>query len=270
MQKDYNNWNPTRMEVTCYINTIMRKMRSLWLVGLLLPLALTFNCCQAQQQQSEEKLPYTYKTPDRDGTGKVYMGREISHIMGFHGKDWLERETREQEESISLALTNLPLTPASVVADIGAGSGYYTFRIAPMVPKGKVFAVEIQDEAIQYIESRAKELGIDNVEAVKGADATPNLPENSTDLAIMVDVYHELFHPQEMLQEIKASLKPDGKLLLIEYRGEDPKVAIKPLHKMTVAQIEKELNANGFKLTQNGQFMRIQHFLVFEKEENSK
>lgn len=221
--------------------------------------------CQAQQGNSTEDSPYTYKTPDRDGTGKVYLGREISHIMGFHGKDWLERESREQEESISLALENLPITPESVVADIGAGSGYYTFRIAPLVPQGKVLAVEIQDEAIDYINEQAKALGFDNVKTIKGDDASPNLPENSTDLAIMVDVYHELFHPREMLQDIKAALKPDGRLLLIEYRGEDPKVAIKPLHKMTVEQIEKELTANGFELTQNGQFMRIQHFLVFEK-----
>lgn len=240
-------------------------MIRLGITHLLLLLSMIWTGCQAQQRNSVEDSPYTFKTPDRDGTGKVYLGREISHIMGFHGKDWLERESREQEESISLALKNLPITAKSVVADLGAGSGYYTFRIAPLVPQGKVFAVEIQDDAIDYINEQSKALGFDNVETIKGADASPNLPENSTDLVIMVDVYHELFHPQEMLQEIKAALKPGGKLLLIEYRGEDPRVAIKPLHKMTVAQIEKELTANGFELTQNGQFMRIQHFLVFEK-----
>lgn len=251
------------MAVTCCTN--MKTMKQTGIVLFLIYLTVIIDGCQAQQRNASEDSPYTYKTPDRDGTGKVYLGREISHIMGFHGKDWLERETREQEESISLALENLPITPESVVADIGAGSGYYTFRIAPLVPQGKVFAVEIQDEAIAYINDQAQELGIDNVVTIKGEDASPNLPENSTDLAIMVDVYHELFHPQEMLQDIKAALKPDGKLLLIEYRGEDPRVAIKPLHKMTVEQIEKELTANGFELTQNGQFMRIQHFLVFEK-----
>lgn len=242
---------------------IMTRIGSIYLLILFSLIGIG---CQAQQRNTVEGSPYTYKTPDRDGTGKVYLGREISHIMGFHGKDWLERETREQEESISLALENLPITPESVVADIGAGSGYYTFRIAPLVPQGKVLAVEIQDEAIDYINEQAQALGYDNVETIKGDDASPNLPENSTDLVIMVDVYHELFHPQEMLQEIKSALKPDGKLLLIEYRGEDPRVAIKPLHKMTVEQIEKELTANGFELVQNGQFMRIQHFLVFEKE----
>jgi precorrin-6B methylase 2 len=243
----------------------MEIMNRIWLTYFIVFFIQVGTGCQAQQNNKTENSPYTYKTPDRDGTGKVYLGREISHIMGFHGKDWLERETREQEESISLALKNLPITPKSVVADIGAGSGYYTFRIAPRVPEGKVYAVEIQDEAITYINKQAKALGFDNIETIKGDDASPNLPKNSTDLVIMVDVYHELFHPQEMLQEIKAALKPDGKLLLIEYRGEDPRVPIKPLHKMTVEQIEKELTANGFELTQNGQFLRMQHFLVFEK-----
>lgn len=243
----------------------METMKQTGIVLFLIYLTFIIDGCQAQQRNASEDSPYTYKTPDRDGTGKVYLGREISHIMGFHGKDWLERESREQEESISLALENLPITPESVVADIGAGSGYYTFRIAPLVPHGRVLAVEIQDEAIDYINEQARALGFDNVKTIKGDDASPNLPKNSTDLVIMVDVYHELFHPEEMLQEIKGALKPDGKLLLIEYRGEDPKVAIKPLHKMTVKQIEKELTANGFELTQNGQFMRIQHFLVFEK-----
>ncbi|HSI78834.1 MAG TPA: class I SAM-dependent methyltransferase [Lunatimonas sp.] len=235
------------------------------LTHLLILFSLLGIGCQAQQGNTVANSPYSYKTPDRDGTGKVYLGREISHIMGFHGKDWLERESREQEESISLALDNLPITPESVVADIGAGSGYYTFRIAPLVPQGTVIAVEIQDEAIDYINEQAHSLGFDNVVTIKGDETSPNLPENSTDLVIMVDVYHELFHPQEMLREIKAALKPNGKLLLIEYRGEDPQVAIKPLHKMTVEQIEKELTANGFELVQNCQFMRIQHFLVFEK-----
>lgn len=226
-----------------------------------------FGCfaCQAQTQSKSDTSPYSYKIPSYDGIGKVYMGREISFVMGFEGKDWLERQGREQEESIDLALKNLPITSQSVVADIGAGSGYYTFRIAPKVPEGKVYAVEIQDEAVQYLQNRSKELGFSNVIPVKGKEASPNLPDNSIDLAILVDVYHELEYPQEMLAEIRKSLKPDGKILLIEYRGEDPAVAIKPLHKMTVRQVKKELEANGFKLAQNGQFMSIQHFLVFEK-----
>ncbi|MCF1753281.1 class I SAM-dependent methyltransferase [Mariniradius sediminis] len=219
------------------------------------------------QQGSNSAGIYTFKTPDRDGTGKVYMGREISKVMNFMGMSWLERSTRNQEENTDLAIKKLPINEASVVADIGAGSGFYTFRIAKRVPKGKVYAVEIQDSAIKYLKEKSKELGFDNVITVKGSEKSPQLPENSIDLAIMVDVYHELLYPHEVLQEIKKSLKPDGKLLLIEYRGEDPEVYIKPLHKMTVAQVTKELTANGFKMVQNGQFMNIQHFLVFEKED---
>lgn len=217
------------------------------------------------QTESTEQGIYTYKTPDRDGTGKVYMGREISKVMNFMGMSWLERSTRSQEENTDLAIKNLPIQAGSVVADIGAGSGFYTFRIAKKVPKGKVYAVEIQDSAIEYLKNRSIELGFDNVVTIKGTEKSPLLPENGIDLAIIVDVYHELLYPHEVLQEIKKSLKSDGKLLLIEYRGEDPEVYIKPLHKMTVAQITKELEANGFKLLQNGQFMNIQHFLVFGK-----
>jgi SAM-dependent methyltransferase len=220
---------------------------------------------QVHAQKIDRNEVYSYKTPDRDGTGKVYMGREISQVMNFMGMAWLERATRPQEENTELAIKNLPITKQSVVADIGAGSGYYTFRIAKRVPDGLVYAVEIQDPAIQYLKDKSKELNFDNVIPIKGGEKSPMLPENSIDLAIMVDVYHELLYPHEMLQEIKKSLKPDGKLLLIEYRGEDPNVPIKRLHKMTVDQVSKELNANGFKLVQNGQFMNIQHFLVFEK-----
>lgn len=233
----------------------------------LLPIILLFFVSTLfGQTQTKTDAIYTYKTPDRDGTGKVYMGREISQVMNFMGMSWLERSTRPQEENTELATKNLPIDKKSVVADIGAGSGYYTFRIAKKVPEGKVYAVEIQDPAIKYLEDRSKELGFDNVVTIKGTEKSPMLPENSIDLAIMVDVYHELEYPHEVLQNIKKSLKPDGKLLLIEYRGEDPKVAIKRLHKMTVEQVTKELSANGFTLIQNGQFMKIQHFLVFEKE----
>ena len=216
-------------------------------------------------QKKNQNSPYSFKTPSYDGIGKVYMGREISFVMGFEGMSWLERRSREQEESVSLAIKNLPVTPSSIVADIGAGSGYYTFKIAPKVPQGKVYAVDIQEAAVNYLKSKSKELGFSNVISVMSSEKSPNLPENSIDLAIMVDVYHELEFPVEMLEAIRKSLKPGGKLLLIEYRGEDPEVAIKPLHKMTVKQAEKELSANGFKLVDNGKFMKIQHFLVFEK-----
>ena len=165
-----------------------------------------------------------------------------------------------------MAISNLPVTENSVVADIGAGSGYYTFRIAPRVPKGKVYAVEVQDEAVEYLQKKSEQLKFNHVEAIKGGEKSPNLPANSVDLVIMVDVYHELLYPHEMLQAIKHSLKPGGKLLLIEYRAEDPNVRVSELHKMTVKQLERELSANGFNLERNGQFMNIQHFLVFGRD----
>ncbi|MES2376633.1 MAG: class I SAM-dependent methyltransferase [Bacteroidota bacterium] len=234
---------------------------------LLLLFGVCFTCTSlhAQQRPASDSI-YTYKTATPDGTGKYYKGREIAQVMGFEGAAWLERNTREQEENTKKAIANLPITPGSVVADIGAGTGYYTFPIAAKVPKGKVYAVEIQQSAIAYLERRSKQLNLNNVIVVKGGEKSPNLPDNAIDLAIMVDVYHELSYPHEMLQSILRSLKPGGKLLLLEYRGEDPAVEIKPLHKTTIAQLNKELNANGFHLKQDGEFMPIQHYLVYQKD----
>ena len=152
-----------------------------------------------------------------------------------------------------------------MVADIGAGTGYYTFKIYNRITKGKIYAEEIQDDAVNYLKNKAGQLAAMNVIVVKGNEKSPELPENSIDLALMVDVYHELNYPHEMLQSIRKSLKPKGKLLLLEYKAEDPKVDIKPLHKMTVKQANKELSANGFYLVEDGEFLPIQHFLLFEK-----
>lgn len=215
---------------------------------------------------AQDNGQYSFGKASPGGTGKFYMGREIAQLMSFHGKDWLERSSRPEEENTALAIANFPVKENSVVADIGAGSGYYTFRIASRVPKGKVYAVEVQEMAAAYLKERSKTLNATHVEAVQGSEQSLNLPTDVLDLAFMVDVYHELLYPKEMLQAIRKSLKENGKLLLIEYRGEDPKLGIKRLHKMTVDQIEKELKANGFRLSENGQFMNIQHFLIFEKE----
>lgn len=230
-----------------------------------------FAACQVKQQPTSPSTGpkangvYTYKTPHPDGTGKVYLGREIAHVMSAVGGEWLERNTRQQEENVALAISKLNLAPNSVVADIGAGTGYYTFRIAPKVPQGKVYAVEVQDEFISALETRKKELGLANVEIIKGSPQSPHLPVAAVDLVIMVDVYHELEYPQEMLQAIHKALKPTGKLLLLEYRAEDPNVPIKQLHKMSVAQVNKELKAYGFKLSKRENFLPIQHFLLYEK-----
>jgi FkbM family methyltransferase len=208
---------------------------------------------------------YTYRAATPGGTGKYYLGREIAHVMGASNCEWLDRGSRPQEEHTQLAIDKIKLPPTAVIADIGAGTGYYTFKLAPKVPKGKVYAVEIQDEMIAALNERKKKLNNTNVEVIKGSATSPNLPANSVDLAIMVDVYHELEYPVEILQSIRKSLKKDGKLLLIEYKGEDPAVAIRPLHKITVAQLNKELGANGFTPDYEGKFLPIQHFLLYKK-----
>ncbi|MEJ7736620.1 MAG: class I SAM-dependent methyltransferase [Chitinophagaceae bacterium] len=217
----------------------------------------------AQQKQTNG---YSYKKPSADGTGKIYMGREIATLMGAAGADWLERNNRQQEENTNLAISELPIADTSTVADIGAGTGYYTFRMASKLPKGKVYAVEIQDELISFLTNKKKDLGNTNVTVVKGNSQSPNLPENSIDLAIMVDVYHELLYPFEMLRSIRKALRPNGKILLLEYKAEDPSIAIKELHKMSVAQVTKELSANGFFLSYKGDFLPIQHFLIFQRK----
>jgi ubiquinone/menaquinone biosynthesis C-methylase UbiE len=221
-----------------------------------------------QTAYAQDQSPYTFKKPSANGTGKVYMGREIAHVMSFEGVDWLERNSRTQEENTSLALASLPLKSNSVVADVGAGSGFYTFRVAQRIPKGKVYAVEIQDDAIAYLKKKALDDRLTNVEVIKGNEKAPNLPANSIDLAFMVDVYHELQHPAAYLSALSKALKPNGQLLLLEYKEEDPMVAIKPEHKMSVKQAKKELAANGFKLVKNGTFLPLQHFLLFEKKDN--
>jgi len=210
---------------------------------------------------------YSYKQPHPDGTGKQYMGREIAHVMSASGGSWLERSSRQQEEDAAAAIAKMPLLPNSEVADIGAGTGYYTFRIAARVPEGKVYAVEVQDAFIDALRARIQTTGVNNVTVVKGTEGSTNLPDGSVDLAIMVDVYHELAYPKELLAALYKCLKPNGRLLLLEYRGEDPSVPIKALHKMTAAQANKELKANAFLPECTESFLPIQHFLLYRKQD---
>ncbi len=231
---------------------------------LLVCVSLWFTNCQSQPHKGLASV-YVYKNGSPDGIGKWYMGREIADVMGASGAAWLERDERQKEENTELAIQNMRLTPNEVVADIGAGSGYYTFRMAKLVPQGKVYAVDIQDEMLTLLNNKKQELKANNVEVVKSSDSSCNLPDGSVDLAILVDVYHELAYPHEMLQSLRKALKKDGKLLLIEYRGEDASVPIKALHKTTVVQDNKELSANGFVLVYDGEFLPIQHFLEYGK-----
>jgi ubiquinone/menaquinone biosynthesis C-methylase UbiE len=218
-------------------------------------------------QKDNTDSVYTYRAASLGGTGKFYSGREIARVIGPSSVAWLDRDSRPREENTQLAIDKIQVPPDAILADIGAGTGYYTFKLAPKVPQGKIYAVEIQDEMIAAINDKKSRLNNNNVEVIKGTFTSPNLPANAVDLAIMVDVYHELEYPVEMLQAIRKSLKKDGQLLLIEYKGEDPAVKVRPLHKTTVAQLKKELGPNGFKLTYQGNFMPIQHFLIFKKTE---
>jgi SAM-dependent methyltransferase len=228
-----------------------------------------FTKCNSQQKKVSSKpvidTAYIFRNGSVDGIGKFYMGREIAHVMGASGSEWLERDERNKEENTQLAIEKINLPADGVVADIGAGTGYYSFRLAAKVSKGKVYAVEVQDEMISYLKNKKGLLKDSIVEIVKSTPLSPNLPDTSVDLAIMVDVYHELEFPHEMLHAIRKALKHNGKILLLEYRGEDPSVPIKLLHKTTVAQLNRELMANGFQLNYKGDFLPIQHFLLYEK-----
>jgi SAM-dependent methyltransferase len=239
----------------------------------LLAVSVLFCCCKppasgrkasGQTEAQQKDSIYTYKRATKNGIGKVYKGREIAQVMGFSGAGWLERDTRNQEENVELAVKNLPVDKNSIVADIGAGTGFYTFRIAPKV--SKVIAIELQDEALDYLKQRSKDLKHNNVSVVKGAEKAPNLPDGSIDLALMVDVYHELEFPQEYLQALYKALKPGGKIVMLEYKGEDPEVPIKDLHKTTLKQISKELTANGFKFVEDKEGLPMQHFLIYQKQ----
>ena len=229
---------------------------------------LVLTNCNAQPKSTKASAyeTYTYRTPSRGGIGKFYLGREISHVMGHLGAPWLERPEREAEENVSQAIQNMKLKPNEVVVDIGAGSGYYSFQIAEKLPEGKVLAVDLQAEMLAMMRQKIESDKIQNVELIQGQETSPNLPENSADMVFMVDVYHELSYPKEMMQEIVSALKPEGRFILLEYRMEDPSVPIKRLHKMSLDQAIREMQAVGLKLKENINNLPWQHFMVFVKE----
>lgn len=229
---------------------------------------IVLTTCEAQQKSPATTVEeaYTFSTPSRDGIGKYYLGREISHVMGHLGSSWLERKEREKEEQVSQALKNMDLKPGEVIADIGAGSGYYSFRMAERVSKGKVLAVDLQPEMLDIMRQKIKRNKVKNVELIQGQEANPNLAPQSVDMVLMVDVYHELSYPKEMMEQIVAALKPGGRFILLEYRMEDPKVPIKRLHKMSLKQAVKEMKAVGLQLKENIGNLPWQHFMVFVKD----
>jgi precorrin-6B methylase 2 len=213
----------------------------------------------------------TREVHDPNGTGKFYMGREIAQVMGPGGIAWLDRPERENEERPEVVIDALHLWQGEVVVDLGAGSGYYTFRIAPKVGRtGKVLAVEIQDQMLETIRRRANALKVTNVREVKGTETDPRLPANSVDLVLMVDVYHELAYPFEVMTHVRQALKPGGRVVFVEYRKEDPKVPIKEVHKMSVVQLEKEMGVVGLEHWQTLETLPWQHIVIFEKRDSDR
>jgi ubiquinone/menaquinone biosynthesis C-methylase UbiE len=198
------------------------------------------------------------------------MGREISQVMGHLGAGWLERPKREQEERTDLLIKNMQLSKSDQVADIGAGSGYFSFRISPLVPEGKVHAVDISPQMLGIIRAKKGKGEFENVLTVQSTIKNTTLTKDSIDCALLVDAYHEFSYPREMAESIYDSLKPQGKLILIEYRKEDPNVPIKLLHKMSEKQAKKEISQVGFKWKKTLNFLPQQHFIVFEKPGNKK
>ncbi|MBI1760764.1 MAG: methyltransferase domain-containing protein [Acidobacteria bacterium] len=250
-------------------------MKKLHILALLLPLLA---CSQAQALRADKSAQFTQSIPsgqppiyetrrdhDPEGTGKFYQGREIAHVMGYAGASWLERPARVEEEQPDQVVEQMKLKPADVVADVGAGTGYFSFRLSRVVSQGKVFAVDIQREMLDVIEERKAKLKAGNVVAIRSTEQDVKLPDNAVDVVLLVDVYHEFAYPYEMMQSIVKALKPGGRVIQIEYRGEDPEVQIKRTHKMTVQQARKEMEFVGLRWKETKEFLPQQHFLVFEK-----
>ena len=208
---------------------------------------------------------YKIKTGDPNGINKWYMGRQIAQVMSHYGIDWLERKEREMEENTSLLLKNLAVKPGMVIADIGAGSGYQSALLSKMVGTGKVYAVDVEPEMIAYLNARIKQEKLTHIVPVLSTEQNVSLPENSIDMMLLVDVYHEFSYPYEMTVSMLAALKPGGKLVLVEFRSEDLTVPIKTIHKMSEVQAIKEFKAAGFAFDKNINNLPWQHCMVFTK-----
>jgi precorrin-6B methylase 2 len=217
-------------------------------------LALSAGAAEAQ---------YSHVPPSPDGTGIVYMGREIAQVMGHQGADWLTRPERVQEEQPDRAVDAMEIRPTDTVADIGAGTGYFSIRLARKATEGTVLAEDIQPEMIALMKDNMRRAGVTNITPVLGTTDDPRLTPGSVDKVLLVDAYHEFDKPREMMEGIVKSLKPDGEVVFLEYRGEDPAVPIKPHHKMTVAQLSAEMAAVGLRLVRRDEDLPWQHVLVY-------
>ena len=234
-------------------------------VFTLFALLLATNLTLAQQTTPPG---YVSAPASTDGIGKRYMDREISAVMGWQGASWLEREKREREERTDLLLDALALQPGMVVADVGAGTGYLSRRMAPLVmPGGKIIALDLQPEMVNLLQTGVKRLGLSQIDVKLSAVDDIKLPKNSIDMAIMVDVYHELAFPYEVMSSIMQALKPRGRIVFVEYKAEDARVPIKTLHKMSEAQIKREAGVFALEWERTVSTLPWQHVVVFRKRE---
>jgi ubiquinone/menaquinone biosynthesis C-methylase UbiE len=222
----------------------------------------------ADPSQPTPPPAYEYRPGSFDGTGKWFLDREIAHFMSHQGAPWLEREERETEEAPNRLVSALGLKPGNQVGDVGAGSGYLTWRMARVVgPTGKIYANDIQPEMIAFLRTNLLSRGITNVVPVLGTTTDPRLPDNTLDLILLVDVYHECDHPWEMTRRMTDALKPGGRLVFVEYRGEERWIPIKPLHKMTANQVRKEMALHPrLEFLENLTNLPRQHILIFQKK----
>lgn len=246
----------------------MRPFRRIACCLAIVPLCLL--ALHAEPPRTPER--YKMGTPtDPGGSGKLYMGREISLVMGHQGAGWLERPERVKEEQPTKLLKMLEVKPGLIVADIGAGSGYHSFRLAKAVgAKGKVLAVDIQKEMLDIIRTRMKRNKVKNIEAILGTETDPKLPAGEVDLILMVDVYHEFAYPYEMTEALAKALKPGGRLVFVEFRREDQKVPILLAHKMTEKQVLAEMAPHPLKHAKTIESLPWQHVIIFEKTGDKK
>jgi len=234
------------------------QLKSIQYIVLVLLMCILYTNADAQSR-------YIYKAGDSNGINKWYMGRQIAQVMSHFGVEWLERQERDFEENSTLLIKNLQLKSGMNVADIGAGSGYHSRLMAGLIGKGKVFAVDVEPIMLVYLKQRIEQENLLNIVPVLGTTTAVSLPNESIDLMLLVDVYHEFSDPFEMTRSMYNALKPNGKLVLVEFRMEDDAVPIKTIHKMSEAQAVKEMKVAGFRLEKNIKNLPWQHCMVFIK-----
>ena len=241
-----------------------------WLLGMVWIVVLSQAKTVVAQANDKKAVqdPPAAKIPEPVET---YMGRSIAQTMHYTGAEWLIRDRREREERCSLMLANLGVKTGMAICDMGCGNGFHTLKLAEMTgEKGYVAGVDVQPQMLLLLRKRMEQTGVENVIPILGSYHNPRLPRASLDLILLVDVYHEFSHPQQMLEAMRESLKPDGVIVLVEYREEDPDVPIKPKHKMSKAQVDKELTANGFTLVKSFDKLPWQHMLFYAVAGNER